>query len=61
MVVCPITTDAVDAIAFRVTLEPGAGNGLKQLSQVMVDKISTVLRMNYDGNAKPAVKQSVKH
>ena len=44
VVVCPITSDIVDATAFRVTLEPGAGNGLKQLSQVMVDKISTLPR-----------------
>jgi mRNA interferase MazF len=44
LVVCPITSDIVDATAFRVTLEPNNSNGLKQLSQVMVDKISTLPR-----------------
>jgi len=42
---CPITTDCVDAPLFRVTLTPGAQNGLSTVSQVMVDKIVSVPRI----------------
>ena len=44
LVVCPITSDLRDA-AFRVTVEPTPENGLEKLSQVMVDKISTLPRV----------------
>ncbi|WGZ33735.1 type II toxin-antitoxin system PemK/MazF family toxin [Xylella fastidiosa] len=40
---CPVTSDLRNAI-FRVTVEPTAANGLRTLSQVMVDKISTLPR-----------------
>ncbi|MBU3725069.1 MAG: type II toxin-antitoxin system PemK/MazF family toxin [Burkholderiaceae bacterium] len=43
LVLCPMTTDLRTA-AFRVTVEPSQQNGLKFLSQVMVDKISTLPR-----------------
>jgi mRNA interferase MazF len=43
VVLCPITSDLRTA-SFRVMLEPTAGNGLRSLSQVMVDKLSTVPR-----------------
>ncbi len=43
VVLCPVTSDLRTA-AFRVTLEPTPGNGLRELSQVMVDKLSTVPR-----------------
>jgi mRNA interferase MazF len=43
VVLCPITSDLRDA-AFRVTVEPGPVNGLRALSQVMVDKLSTLPR-----------------
>jgi len=42
--VCPITSDCVDAPLFRVTLPPGARTGLRQPSQVMIDKIVSVPR-----------------
>ena len=40
---CPITS-ALRNAAFRVTLEPNPANGLRALSQVITDKISTVPR-----------------
>jgi len=42
VVLCPITSDLRDAAAFRVTVEPTPVNGLRNLSQVMADKLSTV-------------------
>lgn len=43
VVVCPVTSDLRNA-AFRVTVEPNPANGLRTLSQVMVDKLSTLPR-----------------
>jgi mRNA interferase MazF len=43
VVVCPVTSELRTA-AFRVTVEPTGLNGLRFLSQVMVDKISTLPR-----------------
>jgi mRNA interferase MazF len=43
MVLCPVTSDLRTA-AFRVTVEPNPANGLLALSQVMVDKLSTLPR-----------------
>jgi len=43
VLVCPITSDLRDAM-FRVTLEPNAANGLKKISQVMVDKTAPIPR-----------------
>jgi mRNA interferase MazF len=44
LTVCPITTDCVDAPLFRLTLPPGARTGLREVSQVMIDKIVSVPR-----------------
>src|SRR5512132_2573644 len=35
---------AGDTLLFRITVEPDDGNGLRKLSQVMVDKAQTVPR-----------------
>jgi mRNA interferase MazF len=43
VVVCPVSSDLRDA-AFRVTVEPSPANGLRALSQIMVDKLSTLPR-----------------
>lgn len=43
VMLCPITSELKNA-AFRVTLEPNQANGLRSLSQVMTDKISTLPR-----------------
>lgn len=40
--VCPFTTDPTDAPLFRLVIEPGEGNGLRGVSRLMVDKITTV-------------------
>ena len=42
--VVPLTTTLVDAPLFRLAVEPSVHNGLRSLSQVMVDKLSTVRR-----------------
>ena len=43
VVLCPVTSDLRDA-AFRVTVEPDPATGLRALSQIMVDKLSTLPR-----------------
>ena len=43
VVLCPLTS-ALRNAAFRVTVEPNPSNGLRALSQVMVDKLSTLPR-----------------
>jgi mRNA interferase MazF len=40
----PITSTIVAAPLFRITVEPDAGNGLTAVSQVMIDKLTTVHR-----------------
>lgn len=44
VVLCLISSQPVDAPAFRITIEPDAGNGLRERSQIMVDKILAVPR-----------------
>ena len=43
VLLCPVTSDLRNA-AFRVTVEPNPANGLRTLSQIMVDKLSTLPR-----------------
>ena len=40
----PVTSTLVDAPLFRLTVAPSAGNGLRALSQIMIDKVTTVAR-----------------
>lgn len=42
--VCLISTDFVDASLFRVAVAPGEQTGLKQPSQIMVDKLASLPR-----------------
>jgi mRNA interferase MazF len=44
VVVCQMTSDITDAPDFRVTVEPGAENGLRMISQIMADKPVTIRR-----------------
>jgi len=44
--VCPLTTNPVDAPLIRIAVEPTAATGIEQLSQIMVDKITTMPRAN---------------
>ena len=48
VVLCPVTSDLRTA-DFRVTIEPKASNGLRHVSQVMVDKLSTLPRSKVGG------------
>ena len=42
--VVPLTSDRLNQEVFRVLLEPSDANGLRQRSQVMIDKIATLPR-----------------
>jgi mRNA interferase MazF len=42
--VVPVTSAIVDTPLFRVTVEPSRRNGLRLVSQIMVDKVTTVRR-----------------
>jgi mRNA interferase MazF len=42
--VTPVASTLIDAPLFRVTIEPSKRNGLRSLSQVMVDKVTSVRR-----------------
>jgi mRNA interferase MazF len=42
--VLPVTSTLVAAPLLRITVQPGAGNGLQKPSQVMIDKAMTVKR-----------------
>jgi mRNA interferase MazF len=42
--VAPVTSTIVDTPLFRVTVEPSRRNGLRSVSQIMVDKVTTVRR-----------------
>ena len=42
--ICPFTADPTDAELFRIPIEPTPTNGLKSLSRLMVDKITTVAK-----------------
>ena len=44
--VCPLTTNPVDAPLIRIAVERTAATGIEQLSQIMVDKITTMPRAN---------------
>ena len=48
--VLPITSFILDAPLLRITLEPSELNGLKKTSQVMIDKIVTVVREKVGGH-----------
>jgi mRNA interferase MazF len=41
---CPFTTNPTSAPLFRLPVKPSDGNGLKEGSSLMVDKITTVAR-----------------
>jgi mRNA interferase MazF len=44
IVVCPITSELMDASLFRLTVRPEPVNGLKRESQIMVDKMTGLRR-----------------
>lgn len=44
LTVLPLTSEIRDTPLFRITLEPSPANGLRKVSQIMVDKPMTYLR-----------------
>ena len=44
ILVCPFTTDLVDAPLFRIDVTPTDTNGLEHSSQIMADKLITMRR-----------------
>lgn len=44
--VCPLTTQLIEAPLIRITVEPTAAAGIEQPSQIMVDKVTTMRRVN---------------
>lgn len=46
--VCAFTTTQVDAPLLRIAIEPSPLNGLTQPSSLMVDKLTTMPRVNLD-------------
>ncbi|MHB8316683.1 MAG: type II toxin-antitoxin system PemK/MazF family toxin [Acidithiobacillus ferrivorans] len=44
VLVCPVTKVIVDASTIRVSIDPSLTNGLRHLSQIMVDKITALRR-----------------
>lgn len=46
VIVCPLTTNPVEAPLFRVPVEPSEPNGLDERSFLMVDKVTTMPRAN---------------
>ena len=40
--ICSFTTDTTEAPLFRVPIEPTQTNGLREVSRLMVDKVTTV-------------------
>jgi mRNA interferase MazF len=39
-----ITSTLIEAPMLRITVEPTPGNGLREISQIMIDKVMTVRR-----------------
>lgn len=42
IVICPITSMLIDASLFRISIYPSSYNHLKVISQIMIDKITTI-------------------
>ncbi|MBI1867286.1 MAG: type II toxin-antitoxin system PemK/MazF family toxin [Methylocystis sp.] len=40
--ICPLTTDPADLPLFRIVVAPSDGNGLRLLSRIMADKVTTI-------------------
>ena len=45
VLVAPLTSTMSDAPLYRLNVEPSEANGLKLRSQIMVDKITPILRV----------------
>jgi mRNA interferase MazF len=66
IILLPLTSQLTDAPLLRLTVEPGQLTGLESVSQIMVDKLTTVRRANLgrrvgrvDAKTMVAVEQSL--
>lgn len=60
VVLLPITSHLLDTPLFRIPIRPNKSNGLKQSSQIMVDKVTAVRRDRIReriGRANPTILQ----
>ncbi len=60
--VAPLTSEIYQAPLFRVTIHPGKETGLQRISQVMVDKITTIPRTKIGqriGSVEPSTLRAV--
>jgi len=48
--ICTFTTYETDAPLFRLVIEPSARNGLRNISRLMIDKITTVSKERLGGH-----------
>ncbi len=46
--ICGLTTMLTEDSGLRILVEPSAQNGLRELSEIMVDKVTTVYRSRID-------------
>jgi mRNA interferase MazF len=44
IILAPVTSTIVDAPLFRLTIDPTPPNGLRSVSQIMIDKLTAVRR-----------------
>lgn len=49
LTVVPLTSTLLDAPLFRLPLYPSASNGLREVSQIMIDKVATIRRERSGG------------
>ena len=46
--ICPLTTHVVDAPLLRPPIEPSKQNGLRAVSLLMIDKVTTVSKVKFE-------------
>ena len=46
--ICPFTTHVVDAPLLRLPIEPSKQNGLRAVSPLMIDKVTTVSKVKFE-------------
>lgn len=44
VILCPLTTNPLEAPLYRLAIQPSTGNGLKATSRLMIDKLTAVSR-----------------
>src|ERR1700732_4763457 len=62
LTICPITSHIVEVPLFRISLSPSTNNGLQKISQIMIDKMTSVKRERIHekiGNITPTEQQAV--